>query len=170
MFINIIIIFVLSIFIAGGIINTPLNLGIWVLILALITAIIFSIIQTTWFGILLFLIYVGGILVIFAYFIAISPNQELRLIPPFTLTTIIFIIFMVNHGTNKYINITPHINMIEKPLRPLFDTTNIFILFLLAVILFVALVLVVKISIRSRGPLRPFYKYVFSNSKTPPTY
>lgn len=52
-----------------------------------------------WFGFIIFLIYIGGILVIFAYFTAIQPNQEIRIKTSF--------FFMVVARMNLPINIYP---------------------------------------------------------------
>jgi len=54
---------------------SPINLGILVLLVALFVAAAVGIISTGWFGLITFIIYVGGILVIFAYFAALQPNQ-----------------------------------------------------------------------------------------------
>lgn len=52
-----------------------------------------------WFGFIIFLIYIGGMLVIFAYFVAIQPNQQ------FDLKTPLF--FLILRVFNLPINIYP---------------------------------------------------------------
>lgn len=55
--------------------STPASLSINIWIIALLTACLISYCSSPWFGFIIFLIYIGGMLVIFAYFTAINPNQ-----------------------------------------------------------------------------------------------
>lgn len=148
---------------------TPLNLRIWILLTALIISLTILFSLSTWFGILLFLIYIGGILVIFSYFVAIAPNFELRLKFIFSSSILyFFILFIFLQKFTDYISIII-INFSAKNIYSLFESFNILILISLGIFLFLALVIVVKVSNRSSGPLRPFIKYVFTTSKkTPP--
>ena len=88
--------------------SSPLLLGIWILSTALTISAFIGLTTLSWVGFLVFLIYVGGILVIFAYFTAIQPNQFLqintilyRLIPAF----IIFIVILGSPYSTLLINI-----------------------------------------------------------------
>jgi NADH-ubiquinone oxidoreductase chain 6 len=52
----------------------PIRLGVIVWAVALMSALIMGLLVYSWFGYIIFLVYVGGLLVIFGYFAAISPN------------------------------------------------------------------------------------------------
>jgi hypothetical protein len=136
---------------------TPLLIGLWILILALVLAAWISTLSLSWFRIILFLIYVRGILVIFAYFVAITPNQT---IPSKYLKTSLFFLTLACFLTVRIQLIAPinFSNDTHFPIQQyLFTLTQRQILIFLVVLLFLAIVLAVKISDRSQGPLRPFH-------------
>lgn len=161
-------ILIISIPIARLISLTPLNLGVWILISSLIFALFIIVSISSWFSFIIFLIYIGGILVIFVYFIALSPNLQLRLFPIITLSLIVFLILNI---LNLSLKIFPQFYSFFRQkfsFDILFLSLNNFILLTLAVILFLALISVVKISNRSSGPLRPFNNYVCLLTKVSP--
>lgn len=135
----------------------PLSLGIVILITALTLTLIYSLILTSWIAFLIFLIYIGGILVIFAYFVALTPNQqktEVLIIP-------IFITFFISIFTIFILNTKPIIiNINIKYIYTFYITRNIQLLLVLALILLFTIIVVVKLVTNNKGPLRPFYNYV----------
>jgi len=130
---------------------SPVNLGVIVLLTAITVASSLALISTSWFGFIIFIIYVGGILVIFAYFAALQPNQQV-LSWGWVLTPIIILII--------FISILPSPILLKTFNTPsttdLFSYINLYIPILLALILFLALIIVVKTSHADEGPLRPF--------------
>jgi NADH-ubiquinone oxidoreductase chain 6 len=136
--------------------STPLTLGLWVLILALIIATWLSLITLSWFRMILFLIYIRGILVIFAYFVAITPNYT---IPNKLLAYAVILLFISCVATLSQATLIP-IHFTEEILPSvqqfMFKPSQRTILIFLVVLLFLAIVLTVKISDRNQGPLRPF--------------
>lgn len=144
-----------SIFIILPKINNPIIITLIIVFIALITALIFCIEISSWYSFLLFLIYVGGILVIFAYFTATSPNQYNKrrkrtfIIIPILFSILLFIILV----TNKTII---SINRQARQLIILFTNPNIYTLIIITLILLITMVIVVKLSSRSKGPLRAF--------------
>lgn len=130
----------------------PLTMGLWVLIIALLTAARTALSLSSWFRFIIFLIYIGGILVIFAYFTAIQPNQQLKIMPPLTImlfTRILFPIFYSSSTINSF-------NIKNWWISSIYETANAPSLIFLALALFLALIRVVKISFLRRSPLRPF--------------
>lgn len=55
--------------------SSPIALGLIALLIAFTTGAILLSLLTSYFGMLAILVYVGGLLVTFAYFLAICPNQ-----------------------------------------------------------------------------------------------
>lgn len=130
---------------------SPINLGVLVLIIALVISCTLAAVVPSWFGFIIFIIYVGGMLVMFAYFAALQPNQHITrwrwLIAP-----TFFIVLITTLNKNQTIIWSSHPpNTIE-----IYSATNIAIPPLLALILFLALIIVVKTARTDRGPLRPF--------------
>nr|QWT70102.1 NADH dehydrogenase subunit 6 [Arctonoe vittata] len=139
--------------------TSPLAMGFWVLLIALVCAWTTGVVFNSWFSIIIFLVYIGGMLVMFAYFSALTPNQPLGLTIMIPLTTLAFImIFLTSYYSNPLMmsfltsNLTGGLNSITF----MFNSQNSALLLLLASILFFILVAVVKITNISFGPLRPF--------------
>lgn len=136
--------------------NSPLILGSWILLIALSISFILRVLTLSWLGILVFLIYIGGILVIFAYFTAIQPNQHFQInnmLLVFLFTFIPIIVILITNNKTPTVEIN---NLQIDSLISLYHWHNIITLFLLGALLFLALVAVVKVSKSTLGPLRPF--------------
>lgn len=135
--------------------NNPLSMTLIIISIALITACIFCITLSSWYAFLIFLIYVGGILVIFAYFTATSPNQQ-QISRKKIIKTIVLILLITGASLiyiNKNIPLTP---IKSHQLLRLYTSHNIYTLILITLILLITIIIVVKLSSRSKGPLRTF--------------
>ena len=138
---------------------TPITLGIWIFRLALMTASLVTFFSSSWFGLVLFIIYIGGILVIFSYFVATAPNQKIRLLLPLCLFGFIFFSSFVYFCSHLYLFFSaPSLNtpLTLNSFAFLYLPNNIPVLIFLASLLLLALIFVVKIAKRTAGPLRPF--------------
>lgn len=136
--------------------SRPLSLGLWVLRLALIISCIIALSFSSWFAIIIFLVYIGGILVIFAYFTALIPNQPLEMLK--IVSALIFTTLPVSVSIIP-LGILTHTALHKRncsPILALYFPSNIPILLLIALVLFFILVAVVKVANIFRGPLRPF--------------
>jgi len=132
----------------------PVSLGIIILAIALLLAITFAYSISSWVAFLIFLIYIGGILVIFSYFVAIVPNQNLSIIH-ILISIIISIISLLI--ITQSLNIKPSIHSTYiNNLNIIYSSSNIYTLIILASILLFTIIVVVKLTILSKGPLRPF--------------
>lgn len=132
--------------------RSPIRLGVIVLFIALFTAFFLASYLSGWFGLITFIIYIGGILVIFAYFAALQPNQHITSPAIFILPVIVIIRYII------VTLITPIIYNSSIPTITILILSPYFLLFLgLALLLFLALIAVVKVSRSHEGPLRPFY-------------
>ncbi len=134
--------------------SSPLLIGLWVLLIAFSLAGWIGVIGISWFGLILFLIYVGGMLVIFIYFVAITPNQQ-HDSKIFFMRILIFIIFLRIGEKIRFIN---RFNIETSFNRDsiLFYFSQGAVLVLIFIMLFVGLIIVVKITRLVQGPLRPF--------------
>lgn len=74
--------------------RSPVSYGGALITLRTIGALLLSLSSSTWYGYLLFLVYVGGLLVLFLYIIILRSNFNLQV--RFKLTGLIFLAFLVN--------------------------------------------------------------------------
>nr|BDQ44400.1 NADH dehydrogenase subunit 6 [Amynthas habereri] len=134
--------------------TTPIMLGINILTMALLLSATLATSMSSWYAFLVFLIYIGGMLVMFAYFLALSPNQQMP-------TTSNMVYMVVTLATLTIVAITTQ-TKIYMPQEMYQDNMYLYsintspILILLALILLLTMVIVVKLTSRSKGPLRPF--------------
>lgn len=137
--------------------SSPLTIGLWVLLLALSLAAVVTSTISPWFGLTIFLIYVGGILVIFAYFAALTPNQPHEMLK--ILLTLLFTITLITLPSLLLGNLSQSFASycLSKPELTIIApwTSSVFII--VVIILFFILVSVVKVADIFKGPLRPFY-------------
>jgi len=153
MTISIIIATLASSFLLLPTIKTPIIITLIIILIRLLLALIFRISISSWYAFLIFLIYVRGILVIFSYFTATSPNQSALHIKSTTLALATLIIAI----TPVIININaPTIYINRLQLTNIYSAQNIFILIIITLILLFTIVIIVKLTTRSKGPIRPF--------------
>lgn len=143
---------------------SPISLGATILSTALFVATTLRILSTRWFGLITFIIYVGGMLVIFAYFTALQPNQQIISWTWVILPSILIIITVITYGYYPLMWGPHTINTGQ-----LYQTNTYVIPVLMALILFLALIIVVKTSRADDGPLRPF-SYVQPDTKNSPRH
>lgn len=137
--------------------TNPFSIAIIILIVALITASIYASLHSSWLGFLLFLIYVGGILVIFSYFLAITPNQyqyNLNLIKIPTLSIFLLLIISILI-TDSW---TPYVPDFLSLTKIIFTFQNMPILIILVLILLFSIIVVIKTCKLEKGPLRSFIR------------
>lgn len=144
-----------SIFITLPKINNPLSITLIIIFIALIIALTFCLTLSSWYAFLIFLIYVGGILVIFAYFTATSPNQQKistkKIIITISITFTIILTILITIKLETTLTLTKSHQLIR-----IFTSHNIYTLILITLILLITIVIVVKLCSRSKGPLRTF--------------
>lgn len=135
--------------------STPIILGANILVMSLLLASVFAAFIRSWFAFLAFLIYIGGMLVIFAYFIALTPNQQISNFNTLPYILISIITFSVlTYTANIKI---PIISYMNQGNTILYIPNTAPFLILLALILLLTIVIVVKLTSRTKGPLRPFF-------------
>nr|BCV68721.1 NADH dehydrogenase subunit 6 [Sinanodonta tumens] len=140
----------------------PLSLGIMVLLLAFINCTLIASISP-WYSYMLFFIFIGGMLVMFAYIMSLSPNMAFSLnnsMMPISLTLISIVIFKDSSSTSNYTiytNLGTSIKDSILSLSFLYTKNGMIYVILLACVLLFTLVACVKICKPKRGgALRPF--------------
>nr|YP_010615460.1 NADH dehydrogenase subunit 6 [Abisara chela]WAT94130.1 NADH dehydrogenase subunit 6 [Abisara chela] len=156
-------------------INHPLSMGMMILIQTLILCLMSGMmINTYWFSYILFLTFLGGLLVLFIYVSSIASNEmfnfsmnnKMFFIALFLLMMLMSIFFMNNlnwmniNFNNEMINFFYSFLFMNNEnninLTKLYNEQTYFLMLMMIIYLFITLIAVVKITNIFFGPLRPF--------------
>nr|YP_009572204.1 NADH dehydrogenase subunit 6 [Nassarius conoidalis]AND76360.1 NADH dehydrogenase subunit 6 [Nassarius conoidalis] len=142
----------------------PLSLGLVIMISTLLMCFISAVMLSSWYGYILFLIYVGGLLVMFAYVAALSPNVlfgkgtpmlffSIMILP---LSIIFYFLPLIDVSSIGYLSIFNEMKVLKIYGIEMVAPQMISILIGLAIILLINLIVVVKICYYQQASLRPF--------------
>nr|YP_003002161.1 NADH dehydrogenase subunit 6 [Blattella germanica]ACF19665.1 NADH dehydrogenase subunit 6 [Blattella germanica] len=144
--------------------NHPLAMGLILLIQTVLISLISGMLsQSFWFSYILFLIFLGGMLILFIYVTSLASNEMFFLstkVIIFSIMTmiILIILFSMNKLSNtqnqEMINFLMLKNPLINSLTKLYNQPTGIITILLASYLFLTLIAVVKITNIFMGPLR----------------
>uniref|UniRef100_A0AB39CBZ4 NADH-ubiquinone oxidoreductase chain 6 n=1 Tax=Canarium sp. (in: gastropods) TaxID=2046231 RepID=A0AB39CBZ4_9CAEN len=142
----------------------PLSLGLVIMVLTLMMCCLSALLISSWYGYILFLIYVGGLLVMFAYVAALSPNVLfsggypvilfIMMIPLFSL--IFYLYPFIDLNSLNYNSLYTDYTNLKTYGVELVSPDMISVLIGLGLILLINLVVVVKICYYQHASLRPF--------------
>lgn len=154
-------------------IKHPLAIGLTLLIQTTLVCILSGIItKRFWFSYILFLVFLGGILVLFIYVTSLASNEifsfsiKLTLILFIIITILIILYFFINknliilYNNNeilRILNIKSYIIENSISINKLYNYPNNLLTILLINYLLVTLIAVVKITKLEKGPLRPLF-------------
>nr|AVN67474.1 NADH dehydrogenase subunit 6 [Gromphadorhina sp. B040]AVN68244.1 NADH dehydrogenase subunit 6 [Gromphadorhina sp. Pvii] len=143
--------------------NHPLAMGLMLLIQTILIAMITGLMSHSfWFSYILFLIFLGGMLVLFIYVTSLASNEMFTLSTPLIITTMLmtpFILILLNKSfimkSQETLMFQSTLNsLINLPLIKLYNLPTNIITIILASYLFLTLIAVVKITNIFIGPLR----------------
>nr|ALO71113.1 NADH deshydrogenase subunit 6 [Pselaphinae sp. 10 EF-2015] len=136
----------------------PLSMGMALLIQTLIISIITSMMNNlSWFSYVLFLIFIGGMLILFMYMINVASNEIINISKKMFLFTLIMpvcmymIKYMIN--MNNYENLI-YIFKLNLLLNKYYEFPNMIIMIMLIFYLLLTLIACVKIINLKYGPMR----------------
>lgn len=148
----------------------PLSLLIIILIQTFILILIIGIISNSfWFSYILFLVFIGGLLILFTYIVSLIYNEKFNIkiknnnfiiIIIITLTILIIIYFYPNFNilnNNELLNYNSTINFTETPfiyLIKIFNLPNNLITLFIIRYLFFILIIIIKLTNFHYGPFR----------------
>nr|WRO45138.1 NADH dehydrogenase subunit 6 [Habronychus sp.] len=140
----------------------PLTMGMNLLIQTIVIALITGLMSLNfWISYLLFLVMVGGMLILFMYMTSIASNEKFSFSKPLTMMILVLILFFFIFMKTEYFpfkNIDSieflKFSTYEMSPNKYFINNSKFILSILIVYLFITLIAIVNISSNSSGPLR----------------
>nr|YP_010389745.1 NADH dehydrogenase subunit 6 [Issikiopteryx taipingensis]UPU95818.1 NADH dehydrogenase subunit 6 [Issikiopteryx taipingensis] len=152
--------------------NHPLSMGLMILLQTMLICLLSGmLIKTYWFSYILFLTFLGGMLVLFIYVSSIASNELFKLLSfNIKLLFIIFMMFflmMIFFMNFKWMNFNFNSDMIDLNnsllimnnennlnLTKLYNNQTFILMMMLIIYLFITLVSIVKITNIFYGPLR----------------
>nr|YP_009045413.1 NADH dehydrogenase subunit 6 [Athyma asura]AHA03764.1 NADH dehydrogenase subunit 6 [Athyma asura] len=155
-------------------INHPLAMGLLILIQTLLTCLISGmLINTYWFSYILFLVFLGGLLVLFIYVSSVASNElfKIHFMSKFSFIYVFIIMifsiliknnliwmnfFFNDEMINFFNSILFFNNEYNFNLSKLYNKQNYFLMMMLIIYLFITLIAIVKITNIFFGPLRSF--------------
>lgn len=139
--------------------------GALLLLTILISLSIRILIQFPWTAYILFLIILGGLLVLFIYIASLAPNRKIFKISFLTPYFLFLLIFLIRPQSYKDLSLSTVSTIIN--LKKLYLPIACNITILLTVFLLFTLIVVVSVAKTNRGPLR-LYSYGPSYTKNAP--
>nr|AOY39900.1 NADH dehydrogenase subunit 6 [Scolytinae sp. BMNH 1039905] len=132
----------------------PLSISIALIIQAMLAALSTgTLFNSFWFGFTLFLVMVGGVMVLFVYMTSIASSEKFKSPSPKKLILMTVAIAVLTTMTTKNIPSKNSYKLTETFME-YFNPNTMQMMIFLMVYLFVALIAVVKISDKNSGPLR----------------
>nr|QJF46461.1 NADH dehydrogenase subunit 6 [Hydrelia parvulata] len=154
--------------------NHPLSMGLMILLQTLLLCLISGMmIKTYWFSYILFLTFLGGLLVLFIYVSSIASNElfstinfNMKLFFFMYFLMLIFLQFFFMNNMNwmnlsnelmdndNFFNMYFFNNDTKININKLYNTHNFMLMMMMVIYLFIALIAIVKITNIFYGPLR----------------
>nr|UZT67854.1 NADH dehydrogenase subunit 6 [Acanthobdella peledina] len=132
----------------------PLLMSINILFSALIMTYLFSSIFSSWYAFMIFLIYVGGMMVMFTYFTAMTPNQAMNLMNNLKYILLFMSLILMLNFMFKFD--PPSFFKMSFNSQGFYTASKVVPLMVLINLLLLTMILIVKIINLSKGPFRPF--------------
>nr|YP_009743898.1 NADH dehydrogenase subunit 6 [Leucophlebia lineata]QIE12667.1 NADH dehydrogenase subunit 6 [Leucophlebia lineata] len=155
--------------------NHPLSMGFLILIQTLLTCLLSGMfIKTYWFSYILFLTFLGGLLVLFIYVSSIASNEMFYFSNNMKIMFFLFILLLItiqflfyknlywmnlnmNSEMDNFTNFLFFNNENKINLNKLYNNYSTMLMMLLIIYLFITLIAIVKITNIFYGPLRMSY-------------
>nr|YP_007507022.1 NADH dehydrogenase subunit 6 [Delias hyparete]AFN05172.1 NADH dehydrogenase subunit 6 [Delias hyparete] len=154
-------------------VNHPLAMGLLILCQTMFLSLLMGMyINTYWFSYILFLIFLGGLLVLFIYVSNVASNEMIKFSMKlkfylmffsiicifflFNYKNYIFIDFYKNNEMNNFYENFLFFNEHKINLSKLYDKQTFMLIMMLIIYLFITLIAVIKITNIFFGPLRSF--------------
>nr|YP_002860168.1 NADH dehydrogenase subunit 6 [Davidius lunatus]ACB48050.1 NADH dehydrogenase subunit 6 [Davidius lunatus] len=148
----------------------PMNMGIVLLIQTFLTCLLMGgLSYTTWFSYILFLVFIGGMLVLFVYMTSIASNEAFQksnypamIILNISIITMILVVMFMDPLMISFNNTAENMDIMhlfkeheKTTLTNLYNMPNAILTIFVMMYLFLTLIVIVFITKSHQGPLRP---------------
>nr|YP_010175199.1 NADH dehydrogenase subunit 6 [Olidiana tongmaiensis]QSJ61404.1 NADH dehydrogenase subunit 6 [Olidiana tongmaiensis] len=139
----------------------PLQMGIILLIQALLTTILINTMMTSsWFSLITFIMMIGGLLILFTYMSSIASNEKIKLKLNLTLMLMI-LTFPMDEMLINQVNEMQNISILKNEmitLSKMFNFKTMYMSMFMIMYLLLAMIMVSKMIKTYKGPLRSKYE------------
>nr|YP_010352924.1 NADH dehydrogenase subunit 6 [Chaleponcus netus]UOF70329.1 NADH dehydrogenase subunit 6 [Chaleponcus netus] len=130
----------------------PMMMGIMIIFLSLtISMFMWLTMQFSWMAYILFLIFLGALLVLFIYISTLAPNEQFMKMSFIPFMLMLLLPFLVNNLSSKDLFIN---SMNFLPSMKIFSQLMMPFTIFMAMFLFLTLIIISKITLFKQGPLR----------------
>nr|WGL39519.1 NADH dehydrogenase subunit 6 [Limbodessus compactus] len=154
--------------------NHPLSMGINLLMQTIIISIMMIMFSlSSWFSYILFLVMVGGMLILFMYMTSLASNEKFKFSIKIMIISMIFLMIMMMtmkmdpllmnmfSKTSNNMELLNNMSLLKNEnlnsLNPLYNKPNYIITIMMINYLLITLIAVVKITKFNKGPLRQMF-------------
>nr|AOT84772.1 NADH dehydrogenase subunit 6 [Platerodrilus sp. MNCN/DNA:86739] len=134
------------------IVNHPLSMGLMLIMQTILISMMMGMMSMKfWYSYIIFIIMIGGMMVLFLYMTSISSNKKFNFSWKMTISTVVFLMLLI------FINISmPHTANINflMPMSKFFNLYSMGMMIMLMSYFLITLIAVVKITKTNFGPLR----------------
>nr|YP_010946307.1 NADH dehydrogenase subunit 6 [Allacta bimaculata]WGO57025.1 NADH dehydrogenase subunit 6 [Allacta bimaculata] len=143
-------------------INHPMAMGLLLLLQTTMTSMLTGLMYNSfWFSYILFLMFMGGMLVLFIYLTSIASNEMFYMSKKIIIMVIMMMIFFMmikynklNMNNQETVSSMLINNLSTKSLMKLYNSPTNMLMLMLVMYMFITLIMVVKITNIYKGPLR----------------
>nr|ARI50050.1 NADH dehydrogenase subunit 6 [Steromphala umbilicaris] len=140
----------------------PLSLGLCVMSLSMALCVLLGLVGSSWYGYVLFLVYVGGLLVMFAYVSALAPNNFFSSIKSVFGFVLMFVVgclmvstlYFVESGFISSLVVFDEGKTVVSSGMMIVSASSMCLVIILGSVLLLNLLAVVKVCYYQQGPLR----------------
>nr|YP_009231991.1 NADH dehydrogenase subunit 6 [Tegula lividomaculata]AMA07352.1 NADH dehydrogenase subunit 6 [Tegula lividomaculata] len=140
----------------------PLSLGLCIMLLTGLSCVLLGVVMSSWYGYVLFLVYVGGLLVMFAYVSALAPNTFFSSVKSIVswafsfifVSTMLIIFYVPDFSFLGWLDQLATEKTIVSSGNIIVAPSMINVIIVLGAVLLVNLLAVVKVCYYQQGPLR----------------
>nr|AHA85000.1 NADH dehydrogenase subunit 6 [Lunella aff. cinerea STW-2013] len=144
----------------------PLSLGLCIMIFSAVASIFLGMAMSSWYSYVLFLVYVGGLLVMFAYVSALAPNNFFSSLKSVVLFLLVFILIFLMLSflytpDPKFLIWVDQLSLSKKSFSSgemIINPSESSVVIFLGIILLINLLAVVKVCYYQQGPLRSHFE------------
>nr|YP_009231978.1 NADH dehydrogenase subunit 6 [Bolma rugosa]AMA07326.1 NADH dehydrogenase subunit 6 [Bolma rugosa] len=144
----------------------PLSLGLCIMMFSVLICVLLGVVMASWYSYILFLVYVGGLLVMFAYVSALAPNNffsSLKSVVSFlvvfiTVSFMLFFLYIPDFSFLSWENDLTSYKSSFSSGKGVINPSSASVVIFLGTVLLINLLAVVKVCYYQQGPLRSHFE------------